>query len=406
MRHLLHTLPLLLLPLAAAAQGIVEPVACYHAVVFNYNDSTGQYIKLEWLPSATQQVAGYHICSGSPCLSLDTVYGRESGAYYPVDHSPAEPHTYRIHAFDSALNVSALTPAFGPSVLTAEVPECEGTVHLSWTPYVGMPGGVMRYELLMLDNWGLTDTLYTLCTVDTNGPFEYRFDLPDTLADALGFFVFVRANNDSPLYNSQSNTVVVRRRTEDRAAYFAIDSVSVDSLHSEITVSMSVDSSFHGGTCTLWRSIDGSPWTEVYTFASGAAHYSYVDRGLHPNADSLHCYQLSVTDGCGLNPRYTRARCAVLPRPPQPSVYVPNAVVLSADEPNNRFLPVARGLMGDIYELSVYDRRGLLVYSTTDPSAGWRPDASTPQGAYAYALRLRFIDGHIENLTGTITVIK
>ena len=45
-------------------------------------------------------------------------------------------------------------------------------------------------------------------------------------------------------------------------------------------------------------------------------------------------------------------------------------------------------------------------FRTTDPAQGWRPDADTPQGAYAYTLRARYIDNRVRTHTGTVTVIK
>ena len=54
----------------------------------------------------------------------------------------------------------------------------------------------------------------------------------------------------------------------------------------------------------------------------------------------------------------------------------------------------------------IYDRNGLLVYSTTDPTAGWTPADSNPQGVYAYSLRCRFNNRRIKIFTGSVLVIK
>ena len=113
-----------------------------------------------------------------------------------------------------------------------------------------------------------------------------------------------------------------------------------------------------------------------------------------------------MTDACGLNERFSATRCLVVPDPPEPAAALPNAVVAGDEGPNGVFLPRVRGMMGDLYELYIYDRRGRLIYQTTDPAAGWRPAADTPQGAYAYALRLRYNNNDIATYTGTITVIK
>ena len=68
--------------------------------------------------------------------------------------------------------------------------------------------------------------------------------------------------------------------------------------------------------------------------------------------------------------------------------------------------PVLQGLNGDLYELAVYNRSGMLVYQTTDPNAGWTPSDQTPQGAYTYRLRCRYNTESIKTYTGTVLLIK
>jgi hypothetical protein len=95
----------------------------------------------------------------------------------------------------------------------------------------------------------------------------------------------------------------------------------------------------------------------------------------------------------------------VVPDPPEPNVAIPNVLVVGSPD-NGAFLPYVVGLAGDIYELYIYNRHGLLLFSTTDPTEPWRPDASTPQGAYAYVLRVKYVNGIVQTYTGTLLVIK
>ena len=73
---------------------------------------------------------------------------------------------------------------------------------------------------------------------------------------------------------------------------------------------------------------------------------------------------------------------------------------------NGLFRPVLQGDMGDLYELHIFDRNGLTVFSSNNRNEGWRPGADTPQGTYAYSLRLRLNNNMIKTFTGTVTVIK
>jgi hypothetical protein len=54
----------------------------------------------------------------------------------------------------------------------------------------------------------------------------------------------------------------------------------------------------------------------------------------------------------------------------------------------------------------IYNRQGILVYSTTDPTIGWTPSATTSQGVYTYAIRCRYNTNDIKTYAGTVTLIK
>lgn len=381
---------------ALRAQHTVEPVLSWLATV---DDS--QRIVLCWSPSADSSAWGYHICSGQPCLDYDTVFGRTDTTLLCLDHSPLETHTYRIHVFDSAHNVSSLTPAFGNMVLTAEVPECSTAVSASWTPYRSMPTGLGRY-MLMVRLEPLDSLFETYYTTDSAGDRSFNFDLP---VGATAASLRVAAVSTDRRLVSLSNTVSVVRRTADTAAYFDVASADFDSLAGAVVLGLSADTAYHGAdSCTLWRSVDGQPWRPLAALPWPPPE-RYADRTVN-RYDSLHCYQISVSDACGLNTRYSEARCVVVPPPPPPAVALPNVVVVGDDGPNGEFHPVSSSLMGDIYELYIYDRRGMLVFSTADPLEPWRPAADTPQGVYAYALRLRFADNIVKTYTGTVLLIK
>ena len=112
-----------------------------------------------------------------------------------------------------------------------------------------------------------------------------------------------------------------------------------------------------------------------------------------------------LVDGCGMNPHYSATHCTAVPKPHEPDYYIPNAVV-AGDADNGLFLPVVMGLMGDLYELTIYDRKGMQMFHTSNPDEGWRPGSDTPQGAYTYSLRVRYNDNRIKTHTGTVLVLK
>lgn len=89
------------------------------------------------------------------------------------------------------------------------------------------------------------------------------------------------------------------------------------------------------------------------------------------------------------------------------SVWWPN-VFTPDEEQNNRFgCTVTFEIVA--FEMHIYNRQGLLVYHTTDPSATWdgtREGEPCPQGAYVYHWHVKDAYGYVKNGTGTVTLIR
>lgn len=86
-----------------------------------------------------------------------------------------------------------------------------------------------------------------------------------------------------------------------------------------------------------------------------------------------------------------------------PNVFTPDA------EDNNRFTVVCDGAVEA--ELTLYNRQGLLVYSTTDLVQGWdgtHNGTPCPQGAYVWHLHYRNVDRPAEwnKAIGTVTLLR
>lgn len=393
--HSLYLFLFLLFSLSTLhSQEPVEPLSRWLATV----DEESQQIVLFWNASTDPYTLGYHVCSGNPCLDYDTVFGRLDTTLICADHAVTERHLYRLHIFDSAYNVSPLTPSFGNIVLTADVPQCSTEVVASWTSYSGMPGGVVGYQLYARMEPS-TEGYLPLFTTDSTGPFVYNFEISEDIMRIWLKVVAIGVSGTGLV--SQSNVVRVDRLTIDTARFLEINSVEYDSINICNRLTFNLDTAYQNYPYVLWRSIDGSPWDSIAALSFSTR--TFTDRDINPY-DSLHCYQLSVLDACGMNPNYSQTRCVVVPNPPPPFVVIPNVVV--CNDPNNgSFLPSVRGLQGTLYELHIYNRMGLLVFHTTNPTEAWIP-TDVSQGVYAYSLHCRFNDNRLQTYTGTVIVLK
>ena len=50
-------------------------------------DELTQTLVLNWVPSSSEDVYGYVVCAGNPCVALDTVWGADAYDYYCEDCS-------------------------------------------------------------------------------------------------------------------------------------------------------------------------------------------------------------------------------------------------------------------------------------------------------------------------------
>ena len=90
------------------------------------------------------------------------------------------------------------------------------------------------------------------------------------------------------------------------------------------------------------------------------------------------------------------------------SIYFPN--IFTPDEESNNLFGCHTSFDVEEFELTIFNRWGMQLWSTTDISQGWdgrRADGSPcPQGAYVYRYYLRATDGTFDNGIGTVTLLR
>ncbi len=92
-----------------------------------------------------------------------------------------------------------------------------------------------------------------------------------------------------------------------------------------------------------------------------------------------------------------------------PVVYIPNAFTPDLDGINEIWKVEIRGI--DKYEISIYNRWGLLVFHSTDPTEAWNGNSNggdyyVPDGIYSYLIEYRGLNSDSIIKTGSISVLR
>lgn len=97
-------------------------------------DTTLDRIRITWRVNHSYGVAGYCICSGSPCLALDTLWSVTDTSFLCTTHDIASRHSYCVFAIDSCLHGGEMTDAVSNMVLHVDADSCSRAVRCTWNP--------------------------------------------------------------------------------------------------------------------------------------------------------------------------------------------------------------------------------------------------------------------------------
>lgn len=90
--------------------------------------------------------------------------------------------------------------------------------------------------------------------------------------------------------------------------------------------------------------------------------------------------------------------------------YIPNAFSPDGDGVNETFAPSGEGVDPDQYSMQIFDRNGILIYSTHTPYDYWdgrnKYGQMCPEGVYVYIIRLVNLNGDDKEYTGSVTLVK
>ncbi len=249
-----------------------------------------QKLTFSFSASLAEDVMGYVICRGNPCVSLDTLWGKDN-TYYVCNTCDVEQiNELAIMSFDSCMNTSLRSDKVNNMVLKAERQECSQNIDLSWNEYVNMPSNLNGYEVHLLNN-GDISLLYTQNTSATIDISSYNGNLE--------FYIKAIGNNNA--FFANSNRVTISQTATDTLKYMRWQNASVNFDNKSITLQIEVDNSIPVENYKLYRKEEGE---ENFVFIKDIAYTGesilYIEDYLNKDAcGRVFYYYLQAPDRCG-----------------------------------------------------------------------------------------------------------
>ena len=156
----------------------------------------------------------------------------------------------------------------------------------------------------------------------------------------------------------------------------------------------------------IFRKINGEEWqqtSEVSRFYNEYEdHLSNIiaDEKLY---DGNFCYQISITDQDG---KTARSNIACIQR--EPVIYIPNALNPSARNSEDWSFRPRADFLND-YHLTIYDKRGAVIFQSDDINNGWdgrdRTSKLCHRDTYVYYITFKTSSGKSVEKTGMVNLI-
>ena len=264
-------------------------------------DENSQQIFLEWIPSTSDDVMGYVVCSGEPCVTLDTIWGATANSYTCANCSAEQINSLAVMAFDTCFNTSLRTDRHSNVVLSAQRENCSDKVKLSWNEYEGFD--VLRYEIYKKEN----NSAFTL--VGNTQALNFQATIDPTIPNYEFYILAVGANN----ITSKSNRVVMTISSAQQPEFVEIRKVSVKDRNQGVELEFFVDADIVVNKYRLKRAENGGEYKVIANIPyTGNNTVQYTDNISLENNKNDYSYIFEAPDACNLV--YTASRPATIMR--------------------------------------------------------------------------------------------
>lgn len=249
-------------------------------------------LNLNWLPSASDDIMGYVVCAGSPCIAIDTIWGADASNYVCNQCDVEQLNSLAIMAFDSCYNTSLRTERHTNMVLTHNNAPCSDRVSLTWNPYQDFESGLQHYNIY---SQKASSNTYTLETTTQSTAEEIQIDITES-----GYLFYVEAVSNNGI-KANSNVLEIPLIAAKQVEFIEIRKVSVAEDNKTIDLEFYVDASILVDFYQLQRSVNGGAFTRIANIPyTGHKTLTYTD--VLPSSAMEHSYKyiFAAPDECGL----------------------------------------------------------------------------------------------------------
>lgn len=264
--------------------------------------NTNNSLTMGWQPSSSTETTSYIIYKivGGAAFPIDTVFGYNNTTY--TFFPQAGTSGYCIAASDSCGNVSITSIGHQPITLSTSYDLCGRTANLSWTNYMNLPKGVLRYDVYCSVNGGAASLIGS--TASTN--FSH-----DSLTPGDTYCYYVRVVNTPEIITASSNQSCVTATAPQGPSMIYVNSVSVN-LNKQVEVTYTIDDTKPYKGVTIYKSLDGITFSSIAFHAAGSGStQTYTDTDVSPT-EKNYFYQVQIIDSCGNSGNYSNISKTIL----------------------------------------------------------------------------------------------
>jgi len=254
---------------------------------------TGKTI-VGWKESKSGDTKGYiiyYVDKNNKNIVIDTVLGKTNTSYYDTgSRNPNESEVqYRVVAFDSCDNLSAISFGHKTLFIGYSQDSCNKEVNLAWTPY---------------SYWNANDCIYKI-VVKEDGGNEFVFDSTNGnstfislkgLKNKTNYCMYIRCYNTKLEYSTSSNVQCFITQFIENPGYIYLQNIDV--VKDNLELNWLVENKSGIKSFQIYKGEDTlslNPYSLIDF--TGDLVYNYIDNQV--NVDSIrYYYKVAIIDNC------------------------------------------------------------------------------------------------------------